>query len=87
MFEFVTMDPAGRALPADRARIRSRAALEKNKRPDSRRSRREARRLALQQKEAVARASLPLPPPHDLRLVPFAEKIGGESQELLYKSA
>ena len=86
MFEFVTMDPAGRALPADRTRIRSRAALEKNKRQDSRRSRREAKRLALSQKEAIAHSSLPPPPPHDLQLVPFAERIGGESKELLYKS-
>jgi hypothetical protein len=90
MFEFVTMDPTGRALPADRVRIRSLAAREKNKRADSRRSRREAKRLALLHEEIVACAGLSLPspsaPPHDLQLVPFAEKLGSESQELLYKS-
>ncbi|KAF2441897.1 hypothetical protein P171DRAFT_418755 [Karstenula rhodostoma CBS 690.94] len=87
MFEFVSIGPTGRALPVDKLRIRSRAARDKNKRADSRRSRREAKRLALLHKEIVACASLslPSPPPHDLQLVPFAEKIGGESQQLLYK--
>ena len=81
------MDASGRALPADRSRIRSKAALEKNKRADSRRSRREAKRLALLEKEAASRVRPPSPPPHDLQLVPFAEKIDIESQELLHKGA
>lgn len=87
MFEFVTVDSSGHARQADRLRIRSKAALDKNKRANSRRSRREAKRLALLEKEAAACASLSAPPPHDFRLVSFAEKIGTESQELLYKSA
>ena len=85
IFEFVSVDTAGRSLPADKQRIRSQAAREKNKRADSRRSRREAKRIALLQKKALIHGSLPAAPPHDLQLVSFAEKLGGESQELLYK--
>lgn len=86
MFEFVSVDASGRAITADRIRIRSKAASEKNKRAGSRRTRREAKRLALLQKEVAALAGIPSPPPHDLRLVHFAERIDSESQTLLYKS-
>lgn len=87
MFEFVSVDASGRAVAGDRSRIRSKAASEKNKRADSRRSRREAKRLAKLEREAATCVSPPYAPPHDLRLVPFAEKIDFDSQELLHKGA
>lgn len=80
IFEFVSVDNAGRSLQADKQLIRSRAARAKNKRADSRRSRRAAKRAALLQQNAVIHA-----PPHDLQLVPFAKRLGSDSQELLYK--
>ena len=86
MFEFVLVDSSGRALPADRSRIRSKAALDKNKRADSRRSRRDAKRNALLEKEAAIRTRVPAPPPHDFQPIPFAEKIDFESQKLLHTS-
>ncbi|KAJ4292785.1 hypothetical protein N0V90_009448 [Kalmusia sp. IMI 367209] len=75
MFEFVTVGASGRSIPADRSRIRSKAAQEKNKRKDSRRSRREARRIASLEEEIAAVNKLSAPPAQDLALAPFAEKI------------
>jgi len=86
MFELIHVDgSSGHTSAADRALIRVAAAREKNKRKDSRRSRRDANRKARLEKEIEATLRLPPPPPHDLSLVRFAEEIDSQSQQLLVK--
>ncbi|KAF2868652.1 hypothetical protein BDV95DRAFT_609565 [Massariosphaeria phaeospora] len=75
-FDFVSLDAQGKTQAGDRSFIRKRCMQGKNKREDSRRTLREAKRDA---------AKLPPAPPHDLALVPFAAEINGDSREMLFK--
>lgn len=84
--EIIFADPTGRANEADRTRIRSRVMRGKNKREDSRRSLREARRSAVGDVRVVAATHVPPPLSGDLALVQLAEDIDSRSQEMLFKS-
>ena len=85
MFQFVTIDSSGRLAEENHALIRKVAATGRNRNPDSRRSRRDAKRHARLEKETLAKVGIPPPPPNDLSLVSFAENIGPESQGLVHQ--
>lgn len=94
-FEFVISDPVSNPKPGKSLQIRSRCMQGKNKREGSRRSQREKRRLAKEEKMAARRIQASttsgVPPPDslisDLALVRFAgPNIDSEAKSLLFKA-
>jgi hypothetical protein len=84
-FEFIFEDGPVKPRGADRALIRSRSMLGKNKVDGSRRSIRQKKRMMAASNQLAYRNMIPRPPPVDLELVKLANNVGSRSQELLYK--
>jgi hypothetical protein len=97
-FTFVLSTPKGEVTQSERLRVRSSCMKGRNKRQDSRRSLREARRAAAVAKKNEdgepqdqstiafkAVADTPPPPPLDGDLVPFVHEVDRTSREMLHR--
>lgn len=98
-FTFVLSTPKGEVTQSERSRVRSSCMKGKNKRHDSRRSLREARRAAAAAREdeggtlqdqstAAIKAVVdapPPPPPLDGDLIPFVHEVDRTSREMLHR--
>jgi hypothetical protein len=88
-FIFVLSDTKGQVGSADRSRLRSQVMIGKNKRLDSRRSKRAARRAAevqdVHDAKSITYPEVPRSPPLDVKLIRFADEVNETSREYLQR--
>lgn len=83
-FEFIAADGNGRLKPADRTRVKSHCSQGRNKRVDSRRSKREARKETTKARGLLKGLGVPPPPPTNVAVL-LPNNIGRQSRETLHR--
>ncbi|PVI06795.1 hypothetical protein DM02DRAFT_609587 [Periconia macrospinosa] len=84
-FEFITSDSTGKPTATDLRRVRSRCMRGVHKKPNSRRSVREAKQQQEQARIVRLSNSIPSPLCTDLSTITFADTIGPDSRRLIHK--